>query len=1819
MTSEVIASRYRVIKKLGEGGMGLVNLVEDTTTHQEVALKVLSSKLGASEEAILQFKQEFRQMAALRHPNCCAVYDFGQLPDGSPFLTMEVVPGQGLDEMLPLDNETFRSVFSQLMLALGYLHQQGFVHCDIKDENARVRPDGEVRLMDFGLMERAGGACGTIKGTLGYMAPEMARGGRLDQRVDLYSMGCLGYQMLAGRLPFTDQEPVALIQAHLKQAPTPLRELNPQVDPVWERVIHKLLEKDAPARYQSAYDVLEDLGIDVGETSGAVLLSPSFVGRAAELDRLSQGLERLSQGLPAGALLLSGPAGVGKSRLVNEFRFAVQMRNHPFVVGASYEQGTAPYGPFVEILRGLVPAFREHVPDLLNRQAPILVKLIPDLSTLAQLDPIVAAPDLDPPSKEKMRLQAAVSELLAGLASRRGVVLVLEDCHWADPLSTELLTYVLRNYREAPLLFLLNHRGTPEGQPAWLPLVETLVLENLAGEQLHGMVASMLGSSEIGATFLEQMAAFSEGNPFFIEKLLEHLVRNQTLCKRKGRWNSDITLTPEQMPGDLQGLLLEKLATLSEAALTIARIGAVLGRELGLDMLLRVTRLPEDRLFDALAELAEQSILVRTEEAGYRFVQGQLGEVLYANLEPGMKGQLHAAIAEALEATLGETPLSEAPLALVTAIAHHAIHAADKEKTLAFALEAGTRSANLFANQEAHRFLSAGLEWLQAEEAENPTGLPTPRQHLMLHYRRVRGDVCRVSGRSEEATADYGVCIPLAETLQESFHLGRLLTSAAKVAQMSNDYPTALALTNRSIETCQAGGDEAGAARALLTSSRILYFTGKPTEAAEHTHRALELARSAQVPAYIGEALGFAGLMYVSGDPDKLEEGENNLKEAVDILSAVGDRVGLNNAYNLLGNAQNMQGNFDAAWETFQQNKKICVEIGLRDEEIFAILNLAITAYERGQYRDTIELAREANGIATSLNSKFPLGMAFTLEACASTYLGDMSQGLELAGTALELAREIKNKYLEALVLQYTLEIQLQLGRLEQARATGQALTALIQETGNTEPESRMQAMLGEVLVRLGKSDTGVNLVTQSLEASRKARAKGNQVRALRTLAWCELQAGQLERACALAEEARTMALTIGAQHQGMLASLLQGEVLLRLGQADQAALCFEHAKQGAEALGTPLQRAAALHGLASVNPYQRVNKQRFVEAQKVFRTLLEDFDDEARRHFVSLPERLRIQGAEALLGLAPASGEAVTGGAPGERLIRMARELADLASQVAAQHSENNATEDTLLRLERVLDYAESLTELRDPEQALSRALDGLMSEVKAERAYLMIEADFFTGQIMRHIRPDGGYQADWALATQLITQARTSGNGAWVEDAPTDPRTAEAVKTNSLRVQTAMAVPVRLGQAVVGELYLDRETADGLAYQDEDLRFVSRLADQACIAVRNAARAAQMAQRSRQLEMLNQLAEKINETLVVEEVLNLVVRLTLEVTHAERGFLMLLDELAGEHQLVCKAAFDRDGKALLEERISRSICDKVLTTGQAITVVDALADEEFQTSKSIMSLNLRTLMCVPLQAKGRNLGVLYVDSQAVVSTFSERDLDLLRAIAGHSSGAIENATLYTRLNQRADELEKALDMYRRAEHEASTDVLTGLYNRRFFQDQSSREIELSKRQHRNMAVIMLDVDHFKKFNDTHGHAIGDEVLKVVGKILPQSVRASDLPCRFGGEEFVILCPDTDSPGACTVAERIREAISEVELVDLEGKPVGRITASLGVASLLPTDERVAELLERADTALYACKAGGRNQVQSWQEGMLSPEELKKQESQAKASQASH
>jgi diguanylate cyclase (GGDEF)-like protein len=216
-------------------------------------------------------------------------------------------------------------------------------------------------------------------------------------------------------------------------------------------------------------------------------------------------------------------------------------------------------------------------------------------------------------------------------------------------------------------------------------------------------------------------------------------------------------------------------------------------------------------------------------------------------------------------------------------------------------------------------------------------------------------------------------------------------------------------------------------------------------------------------------------------------------------------------------------------------------------------------------------------------------------------------------------------------------------------------------------------------------------------------------------------------------------------------------------------------------------------------------------------------------------------------------------------------------------------------------------------------------------------------------------------------------------------------------------------------------------------------------------------------------------------------------------------------------------------------------------------------------------SLACIPLIAMGQPIGVIHLESD---SPISEATVDVAMRIAEQVAVALANTRLITTM-----------------ESLAMTDGLTGLRNARFFDTQLEQELAAAERDREPLSVLMIDIDHFKKFNDTYGHPAGDEALRVFGRTVRTSVRASDVPARYGGEEFVVALRHTDLEGAVAVAEKLRDAVSRA-IVEIGPGRYGRLTISVGVAEadLGHIDQK--GLLARADAALYRAKSGGRNRV---------------------------
>ena len=264
----VFGERYRVVSLLGSGGMGQVFRVEDATSGQALALKVLRPLDGDEGDRVRRFQREIQILTRIRHPAVLHILDWGDSPAGLYFVT-ELVDGEDLKLAIrrrgPWLAAEAAALGATLADALAAAHAQGVVHRDVKPNNVMIARDGSVRLLDFGLARGAGidlttlTRTGTILGTPGYMSPEQFDAHGVDERSDVYSLGVVLFEVLTGRLPFSGQTPIAVALAHKTQAPPLPRSLRPGV-PAWlERVVLRCLEKDPARRFASASELAAEL------------------------------------------------------------------------------------------------------------------------------------------------------------------------------------------------------------------------------------------------------------------------------------------------------------------------------------------------------------------------------------------------------------------------------------------------------------------------------------------------------------------------------------------------------------------------------------------------------------------------------------------------------------------------------------------------------------------------------------------------------------------------------------------------------------------------------------------------------------------------------------------------------------------------------------------------------------------------------------------------------------------------------------------------------------------------------------------------------------------------------------------------------------------------------------------------------------------------------------------------------------------------------------------------------------------------------------------------------------------------------------------------------------------------------------------------------------------------------------------------------------------------------------------------------------------------------------------------------------------------
>jgi tetratricopeptide (TPR) repeat protein len=720
----VVNGRYTIRSAIARGGVGAVYNVSDALhPERRVALKVVPG-IASNSVKLSMFKAEFATMTKLEHPNVARVYDFEQIRGSQDHLiAMEHIDGAPL-ACRPGDWRSAVDLIVQVCRALAYVHSRRITHFDLKPANILVDRGGTVKVVDFGIAGAEPFARdGFVMGTPLYMAPELLLGGGsgVDHRADLYALGITLYELLTGELPCAERSLAPLI-AWLNRSRV---QVGADIDaPAWlKQLVERLCAKDPADRPRSANAVIREINVaggfhhplETAETRQSYVMTPRFSGRAAELERsLAFVSRRLAGDGDKEALLLCGPSGIGKSRLMREVRQAAQLRRLAFLEGNCYEWSLVEYGAFADVLHQLVPLIETTGGDELVQAAlPELVKLAPKLGDGRVY---VEAPRAATAEGERARLYEAVTTFLLQAARRVPFAIYLNDLQWAARGTAQLFYLIAQRLRDEEgrgqavnLALLGSYRSDEvEGRPlaetvrvlSEGKLAELLELAPLGASDVNDVITSMLGVEGVPADFLARVTKETAGNPFFVQEVMRVLFENGTVfLDPLGRWAANAEVGALDIPSSMAEVFRRRFVQLNAEEQKVVRTLAVHGRPLRLDLLAEVHG-DVTVTMKAVANLQEKAIVEK--QAGkalaFNIAHDRMRETIYADLGAPERVELHRGLAETLEASsLGldekQRPLDE--------LARHFRGADLEDKALDYARRAGRRAIECYANDAA--------------------------------------------------------------------------------------------------------------------------------------------------------------------------------------------------------------------------------------------------------------------------------------------------------------------------------------------------------------------------------------------------------------------------------------------------------------------------------------------------------------------------------------------------------------------------------------------------------------------------------------------------------------------------------------------------------------------------------------------------------------------------------------------------------------------------------------------------------------------------------------------------------------------------------------------------------------------------------------------------------------------------------------------------------------------------------------------------------------------------------------------------------------
>ena len=1042
---------FELLEVLGQGGEGTVRRARHVETGQEVALKTVRAPRSYLLGGI---RREIEALAGICHPGIVRIVKHG-VEAGLPWYAMELLSGRSLrreirlrgsdtptvanldGETVPVHNEmdvppldgSYRgpgivappvvaesdlprilSLVRRLCAPLAYLHGRGIVHRDLKPDNVVVLPDGRPVIVDFGLMARFAGETGRdslevtggVSGTAAYMAPEQGAGELVDARADLYALGCILYELIAGRPPFTGASPLQIVVQHQLQPTPDLPTIVPWLPFGVHTIVSRLLEKDPRRRFGYAVDVaaaLEAQGAETGEAGPPpepYLYRPRLAGREVAQGRLQAALEDLHAGR-GGLILVRGPSGSGKTRLALELSAAALQSGVRVLAGRCQPSG-GPLHPLRDPLQSTMDHFRDHPPKGLPLESlRVLAEHHPDLTTL----PGVAALPPPPPLPEEAardRLYQALRVTL--LASAHRGVLILDDLQWVDELTRGWLVRLGRLEPSEHQLLVVGTRRSDLPLRTELAAASstTLDLPRLDDEAVGLVVADMLAMDPPPESLSLIVAERSEGNPYFVSEYLRVMVRERILCRdASGRWTiadqESLRIDDVPVPYGVRDLLAYRLNALDEPLRDELLRASVLGREWDAEVLEKMSRSPQAN--PSLLQLVHDGFVVEVAPGRFRFENDHLREVAYETLEPERRRRAHEAAAEILDRGPDCWPQHGAE------IGSHRENAGQIDRALECYLAAARKAEAGYALEESARLYQRYVS-LASDDAP----------HLALALARWGGRVLIMAGRHQEAQPILRRGVTIAKERNDHESVRFCLVGLARISWTAGRLDDAECFYEEAIASAREEPSERARGAVLGNMGGVLQQTGRYPEARRAFEEALDIARSHGDRQSEGAQLG--NLACVASQSGDFDTAESLFEEAISLQSALDDRLNLARNLNNLGGIYSHEGRTADARAMFERAIKMQTEMGNRQDAAVSTGSLAHWFSREGDDETAVQLYERALTIHQDMGNLLMEGIIVGNLAQIKGRRGQDVEAEQDLKTALKLVRAARGEQFEA-------------------------------------------------------------------------------------------------------------------------------------------------------------------------------------------------------------------------------------------------------------------------------------------------------------------------------------------------------------------------------------------------------------------------------------------------------------------------------------------------------------------------------------------------------------------------------------------------------------------------------------------------------------------------------------------------------------------------------------------------------------------------------------------------------------------------------------